>query len=606
MIHGTTGPRLQKVLGLLKDWLKFHQVFLILFMAFIAFVFGYAGFEESFRALGQSPSWSDLAYLSLQLFVLESGAAVPITGWTLQFARFLAPLITIYSLILLIFHLFRERLQWIFNRFARNHVVIFGNGAIGPVIAKKFSELGQRCISIAYTGITHHEEYGKEQNGLFMGESSTSERILKNALVTRASHLFIIDDDDGVNLEIAANISRLLKKERTVPLNCHIHLNNPDLSRLFREQQFYSVNTDRMRIDFFNMYHLAGSLLLTEYSPFLWNKEETVSPHVLIVGLGRMGQSVCIHTIQKWRNQKRGESRRIVITVIDKVASEKVRRIAVKYPSIRDYADIRPYDIDVESSKFLDGQYLTPPPDSSLVSLVFVCLGDEASGLVIAFELHKLLQKISGEHGSDMHRTPIVVRTISESGFTHIMKEEMDFIAPFSHIYLFPVLQKTGNPEFLLNIYYELIARSIHERYLANLLAPGLEYVSHESMVPWDELPEEYKESNRKQADDIINKLHAVHCTIRPMYTWDEPLFIFHPDEVERLSVLEHVRWMRERTQKGWIYGKERDDAGKVHPSLVPWDQLPESEKDKDRNAVLVIPLLLQMVDLTIERNPDS
>jgi hypothetical protein len=55
----------------------------------------------------------------------------------------------------------------------------------------------------------------------------------------------------------------------------------------------------------------------------------------------------------------------------------------------------------------------------------------------------------------------------------------------------------------------------------------------------------------------------------------------------EQLSRNAHEVWARERIAQGWRYGKERSDARKEHPSLVPYDQLPESEKVFDRNTAM-------------------
>jgi len=53
----------------------------------------------------------------------------------------------------------------------------------------------------------------------------------------------------------------------------------------------------------------------------------------------------------------------------------------------------------------------------------------------------------------------------------------------------------------------------------------------------------------------------------------------------ERLAEHAHDIWARQRLADGWTYGPTRDDAGKKHPCLIPYDQLPESEKQYDRNA---------------------
>jgi ryanodine receptor 2 len=55
----------------------------------------------------------------------------------------------------------------------------------------------------------------------------------------------------------------------------------------------------------------------------------------------------------------------------------------------------------------------------------------------------------------------------------------------------------------------------------------------------------------------------------------------------ERLAENAHDIWARQRLADGWTHGPVRDDKAKKHPCLVPYDQLPESEKVYDRNAAL-------------------
>ncbi|MDE6269857.1 MAG: Ryanodine receptor Ryr [Muribaculaceae bacterium] len=46
-----------------------------------------------------------------------------------------------------------------------------------------------------------------------------------------------------------------------------------------------------------------------------------------------------------------------------------------------------------------------------------------------------------------------------------------------------------------------------------------------------------------------------------------------------------HEVWAAQRMADGWTWGPERDDAARKHPCLVPYDELPESEKDYDRST---------------------
>ena len=67
-----------------------------------------------------------------------------------------------------------------------------------------------------------------------------------------------------------------------------------------------------------------------------------------------------------------------------------------------------------------------------------------------------------------------------------------------------------------------------------------------------------------------------------PVLTDSIPL----PDELDDLiySMAEHKHdiWALNRINEGWTCGKERNNDLKIHPDLVPFGQLPESEKACD------------------------
>lgn len=56
---------------------------------------------------------------------------------------------------------------------------------------------------------------------------------------------------------------------------------------------------------------------------------------------------------------------------------------------------------------------------------------------------------------------------------------------------------------------------------------------------------------------------------------------------VERLAQNNHDHWARKRIEEGWHHGAARNDSTKEHPDLVPYDQLPEPEKEYDRKTVV-------------------
>lgn len=56
---------------------------------------------------------------------------------------------------------------------------------------------------------------------------------------------------------------------------------------------------------------------------------------------------------------------------------------------------------------------------------------------------------------------------------------------------------------------------------------------------------------------------------------------------VERLAENAHETWASLRLGDGWTLGPKRDDEKKTHPCLIPYDDLPESEKKYDRELVV-------------------
>ena len=56
---------------------------------------------------------------------------------------------------------------------------------------------------------------------------------------------------------------------------------------------------------------------------------------------------------------------------------------------------------------------------------------------------------------------------------------------------------------------------------------------------------------------------------------------------VEQLAEITHDNWLKQRLADGWRHGQSRNDLLKEHPCIVPYDDLPESEKEYDRKISL-------------------
>ena len=64
----------------------------------------------------------------------------------------------------------------------------------------------------------------------------------------------------------------------------------------------------------------------------------------------------------------------------------------------------------------------------------------------------------------------------------------------------------------------------------------------------------------------------------------------------ERIAQNVHDIWAAGRMAEGWTYGETKDAASKTTPLLVPYSELPESEKEYDRKTALeTIKLIIKL-----------
>ena len=91
-----------------------------------------------------------------------------------------------------------------------------------------------------------------------------------------------------------------------------------------------------------------------------------------------------------------------------------------------------------------------------------------------------------------------------------------------------------------------------------------------------------------------------INYTPRPMDTSNVVL----PEELQELATLMatqvHDVWAQGRQAEGWRYGAHRDDAKKLTPCMVPFEDLPASEQVYDLNTAYETLRLIVKMGYTI------
>lgn len=143
----------------------------------------------------------------------------------------------------------------------------------------------------------------------------------------------------------------------------------------------------------------------------------------------------------------------------------------------------------------------------------------------------------------------------------------------------------------------ERLARATHDMHASEGPNPH-------PAVQWDSLPDDTRELNLDQIRSIPAKLAAAGLELAPLADGGEPLE-FDDEVVERLAVLEHERWHRFYTSRGWVAASATNVVRRQHSSLVEFERLSDDEAEKDRMVVRRIPWLIALAGLGVRR-PDS
>ncbi len=567
-----------------------YQWFLISGGFLLVILFGFIGFWLAFQSLAEPHSIPDLLYYTLQLFALQSGAMVPVDSVFLQLARFLAPLISFYVIVSVIFILVQQFRLFLFNVIPSRHVVVCGLGYLGPEIVRYYQDIA-RVIVIESDPNNKEIEACKDNGVIVITGDAADENILRKAGIQKSKDIFIVAGKDSTNAMVASACKKILDETEGNEVHCHVHFFNPYLSRAFFPLAYFSKIQSRCRMEFFNLYLISGYCIQKLFPPFSEREVSDGQAHVLILGAGRMGEELITRTVKRWIAKKTGTN--VTITCIDKIARDREQYIKCHYPALSNHCNLTMIEADLTSKDFLTGDFLNQVPAAPPVGMIYICIDNSEISINAAITLAgmPLLKGV-----------PMVVRSTYDDGLTRIFTSLAQNNPELSNIRTFPLVSNDCGKPLIIGGMREILARAIHDNYRALRKAQNSSPADDPAMKAWHELDEDFKQSNRKQADHIHNKLQAVNCGLEPLISWDEPLFEFTPDEVEKLAELEHLRWNEERSADGWKFGPIKNKDQKITPWLIPYSQLPEEMKDFDRDPVRNIPALLARIDLKVVR----
>jgi voltage-gated potassium channel Kch len=521
-----------------------------------------------------------------------------------EFIRIVAGAFAGSSSAWIIFLYFREKFYLIPLKFRLDHTIVCGLNYRSLVIIRDLVRRKQKPVVIEKDSHNAYIESCRLMGVIVIIGEPTDPHLLVSAGATRARYILSFTDSDESNAEAALQTMQLILLKKTRKITAVIQILDPKLYLMIRKQAFATDSGSGFRIEFFNHYTTGSKILIDRHPPLCRVHKDTIPFPVIIIGAGKLGENILTRIARVWYEKKFPSEVRPEIYLVD-LKAEKVQEVLnTRFRKLREACNLIPVSLDVQSAAFQNWTFLDTPSLKDGFT-AYICFENDSLGLYTALALHQYAQG---------RMIKIIVRIEHNLHVAHLISCEQKTLEGIEEILPVDMNSLTGDSTRIQAGETEYIARAIHENYYKNEMKKGQSSKQNKLLVSWDDLGtltlkkdgidgKYYQESNRNQAHFIRKKLNMIGCDIGPLIEWDAPdTFKFTSEEVETLAAVEHERWMQEKRAQGWHYGPVREDSKKIHPSIIPYIQLSESEKEKDRETIRIIPGILSLIDFQVYR----
>jgi hypothetical protein len=527
----------------------------------------------------KGPTFLDRVSTGLHLLPLGLAGGREDTGdpsAPLRIARILAPLALAYATYRGIFAIFGERVQEIRARLMREHTVVCGLGDQGETLVE--SLLGAtKVVVLEQNGSNPAVQRFRDAGVVVLIGDSTDPSAVGRTGMQRALYVVSVCGSDTANAQVGANVLQVAEPRDGAAARTFVHIADP---RLYTFLLNHSLSGPRL--EFFNVYdHGARAFVEAAHDQF-----GRPANTVLVVGGGELGMALISHLArERYENVSADrDAQPLRCFLVDREARARAALLTARYSRLTDVCTLLPVEIDVTSPEF---DRLLHDPSLHAVEIGYVCFDNDA--LTVATTLN-LLDQARG-------RLPIVARVSHRTeGLAGLISEAQDRRATRNTFVALSIAQACRADSILEGMRGRL-ARQVHETYRRG--SHGGPYD-----VAWDELTEEGRRRNFAHADAIAAQLEGVGMRLGPLIDWGKPPLELSPAEIERMAELEHERWSEERRSEGYRFGERRSDEPgmQTHPDLVPWQDLPDAQKEINRRLVRERPAMLARVGIQIYR----
>ena len=549
---------------------------LLTFLVLVTCSLGVIGFQQ---ALPESNLLTHI-YLTIQLFTLESGNAVETNiPWTLELARWLAVFISITAILLTLWIYLKRSTGMLKLSRLKKHSILFGHGnAVRSYLNNAETNKRAQTLVLISADKTLVENW-ERRGGLALvidneNESAVNAGNLQKAGLEHAENLVLLDADDNANLRAAllAQSMGICKGTKII-----VRQDNPTTRDLIQRNGLLGGDTDKsLRI--ISIETTRARRLLKEV-PLGWSTQHSQATeiHLAIPGSATFEQAVAVQAALIGHFPHGGK----VHLWLDSTESES--HLLHCYPGIANCVHLHRVGEDGVAS-FADLPRIIP--SGSALTILATDTTPEAG----------FIRGLQYKESWQTRQTKLELKVILSGPLACTNKYIEIQAALNSWLYHAPTTDSLASAEYLLNNKLDALAAQIHQTWYGgnqtkieaalaeNKPEQATDLSSKPTFKPWDQLTEYQKDSNRTAADHIEVKIRAAGLDpAQPdlLEAWQQ----LTAEQLDMLSRIEHERWAASLWINGYKTGK-RNDALRMHPNLVPYDELDAGTQAYDTDQV--------------------
>lgn len=458
--------------------------------------------------------------------------------------------------------------RWAVSRL-RGHTVVIGLGEKGCAFV---SDLARDKTLAVMDSQDIDRDLLLIQPGSYPVYKLTGDAITLVALsrlnVRHASRVLVCTGNDALNHRIAVQVLEAARGRSAgeTLLELIVH---------FRDREFGQAlmngmdSTPTAEVRPFSLTTLSARALLARH-PWLMGTDRIIGGplHWLFVGWDDYAEALAVIGLKIGAGVLSGAPR---ISVFCASPQKNQARLAHRYPAAAEV---------LEAISFRESSALQAVTDEDLEQLTrsrrtvaFVFGMDDAESMAIAYRLRASIDR------GQLLSVPIIVRLDRPENHPTGLRP-LDQVWHLGRVVeSFGSLRGTCTGEALRD-WHERLAQRVHDSYREKQSGAG-NVERPKGLTEWVDLPEEFREANRRMIDHLPAKLAAIGYLVRG----EVPLPVVEPkldmELRERVARLEHQSWLVEKRLEGWVYGECRDDRRRRHDRLVAFEDLDAEQRSK-------------------------